>query len=153
MDIYLDPNHTGKTQLAGRYATAPKAMPTDLTSVYQNGEVLLKWKAPVSASEKPEQYNVYRNNILIGRTFSTSYIDKEPETGIQSYSVSAAIQWLCENHAQAKLLNTKPTENTPNACRLIGAQLFKMLMNLRNDTASGAAQPHTESAPPYGRTY
>lgn len=28
-----------------------------------------------------------------------------------------------------------------------------MLMNLRNDTASGAAQPHTESAPPYGRTY
>ena len=40
--IYLDPNHTGKTQLAGRYATAPKAMPTDLTSVYQNGEVLLK---------------------------------------------------------------------------------------------------------------
>lgn len=26
-------------------------------------------------------------------------------------------------------------------------------MNLRNDTASGAAQPHTESAPPYGRTY
>lgn len=51
MDIYLDPNHTGKTQLAGRYATAPKAMPTDLTSVYQNGEVLLKWKAPVSASE------------------------------------------------------------------------------------------------------
>ena len=35
MDIYLDPNHTGKTQLAGRYATAPKAMPTDLTSVYQ----------------------------------------------------------------------------------------------------------------------
>lgn len=80
MDIYLDPNHTGKTQLAGRYATAPKAMPTDLTSVYQNGEVLLKWKAPVSASEKPEQYNVYRNNILIGRTFSTSYIDKEPET-------------------------------------------------------------------------
>ena len=90
MDIYLDPNHTGKTQLAGRYATAPKAMPTDLTSVYQNGEVLLKWKAPVSASEKPEQYNVYRNNILIGRTFSTSYIDKEPETGIQSYSVSAS---------------------------------------------------------------
>ena len=67
-----------------------KAMPTDLTSVYQNGEVLLKWKAPVSASEKPEQYNVYRNNILIGRTFSTSYIDKEPETGIQSYSVSAS---------------------------------------------------------------
>ena len=64
-----------------------------------------------------------------------------------------AIQWLCENHAQAKLLNTKPTENTPNACRLIGAQLFKMLINLRNDTASGAAQPHTESAPPYGRTY
>ena len=51
MDIHLDPNHTGKTQLAGRYATAPKAMPTDLTSVYQNGEVLLKWKAPVSASE------------------------------------------------------------------------------------------------------
>lgn len=90
MDIYLDSNHTGKTQLAGRYATAPKAMPTDLTSVYQNGEVLLKWKAPVSASEKPEQYNVYRNNILIGRTFSTSYIDKEPETGIQSYSVSAS---------------------------------------------------------------
>ena len=90
MDIYLDPNHTGKTQLAGRYATAPKAMPTDLTSVYQNGEVLLKWKAPVSASEKPEQYNVYRNNILIGRTFSTSYIDKEPEAGIQSYSVSAS---------------------------------------------------------------
>lgn len=90
MDIYLDPNHTGKTQLAGRYATAPKAMPTNLTSVYQNGEVLLKWKAPVSASEKPEQYNVYRNNILIGRTFSTSYIDKEPETGIQSYSVSAS---------------------------------------------------------------
>ena len=90
MDIYLDPNHTGKTQLAGRYATAPKAMSTDLTSVYQNGEVLLKWKAPVSASEKPEQYNVYRNNILIGRTFSTSYIDKEPETGIQSYSVSAS---------------------------------------------------------------
>lgn len=90
IDIYLDPNHTGKTQLAGRYATAPKAMPTDLTSVYQNGEVLLKWKAPVSASEKPEQYNVYRNNILIGRTFSTSYIDKEPETGIQSYSVSAS---------------------------------------------------------------
>ena len=90
MDIYLDPNHTGKTQLAGRYATAPKAMPTDLTSVYQNGEVLLKWKAPLSASEKTEQYNVYRNNILIGRTFSTSYIDKEPETGIQSYSVSAS---------------------------------------------------------------
>ena len=50
----------------------------------------MKWKAPVSASEKPEQYNVYRNNILIGRTFSTSYIDKEPETGIQSYSVSAS---------------------------------------------------------------
>ena len=90
MDIYLDPNHTGKTQLAGRYATAPKAMPTDLTSVYQNGEVLLKWKVPLSASEKPEQYNVYRNNILIERTFSTSYIDKEPETGIQSYSVSAS---------------------------------------------------------------
>lgn len=39
---------------------------------------------------KTEQYNVYRNNILIGRTFSTSYIDKEPETGIQSYSVSAS---------------------------------------------------------------
>lgn len=32
MDIYLDPSHTGKTQLSGRYATAPKAMPTDLTS-------------------------------------------------------------------------------------------------------------------------
>lgn len=88
--FYFHFEHTGKTQLAGRYATAPKAMPTDLTSVYQNGEVLLKWKAPVSASEKPEQYNVYRNNILIGRTFSTSYIDKEPETGIQSYSVSAS---------------------------------------------------------------
>lgn len=90
MDIYLDPSHTGKTQLSGRYATAPKAMPTDLTSAYQNGEVQLKWKAPTSASDKPEQYNVYRNNTLIGRTSSTSYIDKEPEVGTQSYSVSAS---------------------------------------------------------------
>lgn len=56
----------------------------------QNKQIVGTLSGGSSSCEKPEQYNVYRNNILIGRTFSTSYIDKEPETGIQSYSVSAS---------------------------------------------------------------
>lgn len=46
MDIYLDPNHTGKTQLAGRYATAPKAMP-DVTTSTDGKNILVKWKEPI----------------------------------------------------------------------------------------------------------
>lgn len=89
MDVYLDPARTGVTQLAGRYATAHKAAPTDLILSYKNGEVQLNWKAPASTSEKPSQYAVYRNNTLIDYTTSTSYVDNDPETGTQFYSVSA----------------------------------------------------------------
>lgn len=90
MDIYLDPKHTGKTQLPGRYATPPKAAPTHLELSYKGGEVWLKWQAPDSTGDKVEQYNIYRNNTLAGRTSSTSYTDSEPQTGNQTYSVSAS---------------------------------------------------------------
>lgn len=89
MDIYLDPDKTGATQLPGRYATAHKAAPTDLSLSYKNGEVQLSWKAPASESEQPVQYAIYRNNTLLDYVTATSYADNNPETGTQLYSVSA----------------------------------------------------------------
>ena len=89
MDIYLDPKKTGQKQLVGRYATPPKATPTDLVATYKDNYVQLKWKSPASTNDKPVQYKVYRNNSLLEQTTATSYTDKEPELGNQSYSVSA----------------------------------------------------------------
>lgn len=87
MDLYLDPQQTGLTQLNGRYATARKAAPTDLVLSYKNGKVSLSWKAP--AEEQPLQYAIYRNNTLLEYATETSYTDDDPEAGTQLYSVSA----------------------------------------------------------------
>lgn len=89
MDVYLDPDKTGVTQLSGRYAIGRKAAPTDLILSYKNGEVQLNWKAPASTAEKPSRYAIYRNNTLLDYVTSTSYTDNDPETGTQLYSVSA----------------------------------------------------------------
>ncbi|MDO4756760.1 MAG: protease, partial [Parabacteroides sp.] len=88
MDIYLDPIKSGVTQLAGRYASAPKAAPTNLNLTYKNQEVQLTWKAPDS-EEKPVKYAVYRNNTFMDYSTTTSYSDQKPETGSQLYGVSA----------------------------------------------------------------
>ncbi len=87
MDIWLDPINKGVTQLAGRYAAQNKLSPTDLTLTYNNKTVTLKWKAPENASDI-EKYAIYRNNILLDYTTSTTYTDESFETGSQIYGVS-----------------------------------------------------------------
>lgn len=74
MDRWLDPKQSGVETLSGLSRTPTKPEPTDLRINYQNKNVTLSWKAPVS-TEKPTHYNIYRRNQLIGTSTGTTYTD------------------------------------------------------------------------------
>ena len=88
MDVWLDPLNKGVKALAGRYRTALKPSPYNFKAVYLGNNVSLTWSAPQS-SERPQYYNVYRNNMKIDETTSLSYTDNNPVFGSIVYSVSA----------------------------------------------------------------
>jgi hypothetical protein len=87
MDLWLDPLNSGVEFLAGRFSQGLLPEPFNLNAAFQNQTVVLSWSAP--ASGKPEKYNIYNNNIRIGETASLTFTDRTPQTGTQTYSVSA----------------------------------------------------------------
>lgn len=84
MKIYLDPLNKNQNTLEGAFAKKPVASPTNLTATLVGGalnQVQLAWKAPVDEDgllpPLLSKYLLYRNDIKMGETSSTSYLDQE----------------------------------------------------------------------------
>ena len=88
MDKWLDPINAGVEILEGRYADITNIYPpTNFTAAYQKDKtVVLTWDKPLIG--EPVKYNIYNNNLKINETTGLSYIDENPKTGTQLYSVS-----------------------------------------------------------------
>lgn len=82
MKTYLDPVGSEVLTLQGRYGTPAVPTPTDLTTALvgaDEDEVQLNWNAPANLPADPvflNKYYVYRNDVKIVETSSTSYLDR-----------------------------------------------------------------------------
>lgn len=88
LDIWLDPNKTGVSQLQGRYATEPKPIPTGLSASWDaiKETISLQWSKPES-EEIPVKYIILRNGYPIGSTTNLFFSEKKLPIGKYLYSI------------------------------------------------------------------
>lgn len=65
------------------------AQPENLTATTKNGNVTLTWQLPANAGQVAN-FTIYRDDVKIGTTTSTSYVDQGPDGGkMLTYQVDA----------------------------------------------------------------
>lgn len=70
--------------------------PVDFSASAEEGEVLCSWLPP-SVSRALSSYRLYRNGALLVETEETEYVDTEPESGMNSYFVTALYDGMYES--------------------------------------------------------
>jgi hypothetical protein len=119
-------NRSGYMTYVSPYSTNTLAAPTNLVAnVNQgNGQVSLTWS--FSGGGTFQYFNIYRNNVVIGTSTTTSYTDNLPTYGVYEYDVTAvhttgesvpataSVQWGFPNIAvsPASFTVTMPPDNT-----------------------------------------
>ena len=99
--------------------------PLNLKARVISGGVELTWNAHFAS--EPTKYNVYRNDVMVGNTAQTTYVDEDLESGIYNYAVSALYDdgesektesvevkitvSITENNEVAFMMYPNPTEN------------------------------------------
>lgn len=61
-----------------------------VAKIVNNDDIELTWVAPFAS--EPTKYNVYRNDIMVGNTAQTTYVDEAVVSGIYNYAVSAVYE-------------------------------------------------------------
>ncbi len=99
-------------------APAPAA-PSNLTAISPTNKPILNWSAAVGA----QSYKIYRDNILIGTTTSTTFTDTTASDGTRNYFVkatNAVVEGQASNNISVLVDTVKPTMTFTNPTNFSG---------------------------------